>query len=520
MDFSLANHQQGTGADAGSDYGSDFTAEEEELVNKLLAKLPSEDDTPSNINNIEYDEEPGPTRMPRILGHERRSRSGTPLTEIKEARASVEVECNSSATNVESDESRAGRQRSVTVEPSTDTEAPDIRSPLERFRTAPKKALSVTDLISPSWCELQYWYTLTKHGRKKRTPAMRQGSAVHKTLEDEVHKSVAVSIETKEDAWGLRIWNIIQGLRTLRDTGMTRELEIWGVIDGLVVNGVIDELSYVCPDRELEEEVTARTAHGKGGKKAVSADQTSITDFLKSPSSGSGLKNSIIRDIRKITKPSSKIYLTDVKTRGTRSIPKGASFRPTLMQLMLYRHLLSNLATNRVDADVLFNRYELKSSATFTDGFITQVGSLNEVFYDAPAEPSQSEDLPASSQDSLQILLDNNSLKQLWALMIHEFQRTMPLGFGSIGDVLKAEYRDQVDGSILGIKTFVHDDGVLKSYLEDEMRWWRGEREAQGVSIEEAYKCRICEFAEGCTWRKAKIEEATEAHRTRSRSVV
>lgn len=407
----------------------------------------------------------------------------------------------------------------MSVEPTVKSDAADTRSPLERFRTAPRKALSVTDLISPSWCELQYWYTLTKHGRKKRTPAMRQGSAVHKTLEDQVHKSVAVSIETKEDAWGLRIWNIIQGLRTLRDTGMTRELEIWGVLDGQVVNGVIDELSYICPDRELEEEITARTAHGKGGRNAVAADQTTITHFMKLPS-GPGLKNSVIRDIRSITKPSSKIYLTDVKTRGTNSIPKGASFRPTLMQLMLYRHLLSNLASNNVDSSVLFKRYELNSSATFTDSFIAQVGSLNEVFYDAPTEAGDSAHLPESSQDSTQVLLDNNSLDRLWALMIQEFQRTMPQGPGSIGEVLKAEYRDQIDGSILGIKTFMYDDGVLQTYVADEMRWWKGQREAQGVAIEEAYKCRICEFAEGCTWRKAKIEEATHAHRTRGKSVV
>jgi len=348
---------------------------------------------------------------------------------------------------------------------------------------------------------------------------MRQGSAVHKTLEDQVHKSVAVSIETKEDAWGLRIWNIIQGLRTLRDTGMTRELEIWGVIDGQVVNGVIDELSYICPDRELEEEITARSAHGKGGKKAIAADQTTITDFMKS-SGGANLRNSVIRDIHSITKPTSKIYLTDVKTRGTNSIPKGASFRPTLMQLMLYRHLLANLASNKVDSSVLFNRYELNSSATFTDGFLAQVGSLNEVFYDAPTEPENSQDVPDSSQDSMQLLLDNNSLAQLWTLMIHEFQRTMPQGARSIGEVLKAEYRDQIDGSILGIKTFMYDDGVLQAYIADEMRWWTGQREAQGVAIEEAYKCRICEFAEGCTWRKEKMEEATQAHRTRARSVV
>lgn len=422
---------------------------------------------------------------------------------------------------VGSAESRAHKQRSDSVEanPGLESVVPDARSPLERFRSAPKKALSVTDLISPSWCELQYWYTLTKHGRKRRTPAMRQGSAVHKTLEDQVHQTVAIDIQSKEDAWGLRIWNIIQGLKTLRETGMTRELEVWGVVDGLVVNGIIDELSYICPDRELEEEVTARTAHGKTSKSTPPADQPSITSFLKS-ASGQDSQDEVVRSSRSLIKKTSKIYLTDVKTRGAKSIPKGPSFRPTLMQLMLYHRLLSDLATDKVNTNVLFNRYGLDASASFSDEFIAQIGGLKEVFYVAPSGPADGQDLPISSQDSIELLLGHNSIRQLWSLMIQEFRRTLPAGVHSIGNVLKAEYRDQADGSILGIKTFLYDADVMQSYLDDELSWWKGEREAQGVCIEEAYKCRICEFAEDCTWRKAKIDEAMQAHRTRSKSVV
>ena len=358
---------------------------------------------------------------------------------------------------------------------------------------------------------------------------MKQGSAVHKTLEDQVHQVVAVDIQNKEDAWGLRIWNIIQGLRTLRETGMTRELEVWGVLDGLVVNGIIDELSFICPDRELEEEVppaaaataaaATRAAHGKAARSPPPADQTSITNFLKS-NNGQDYKHGVIKNPRSLLKRTSKIYLTDVKTRGVKSIPKGASFRPTLMQLMLYHRLLADLATNKVDADVLFNRYGLDATAPFSDEFIAQVGGLNEVFYDAPSDPSEGQDFPVSSQDSVELLLGHNSIRQLWGLMIQEFHRTMPAGINSIGNVLKAEYRDQADGAILGIKTFLYDAGVMQTYLDDELSWWKGERETQGVSIEEAYKCRSCEFAEGCTWRKAKVDEATQAHRTRSRSVV
>ena len=61
---------------------------------------------------------------------------------------------------------------------------------------------------------------------------MKKGSTIHKTLEDEVHTTVPVEITTKEDAMALRIWNIIQGLRSLREFGITRELEIWGLVRG------------------------------------------------------------------------------------------------------------------------------------------------------------------------------------------------------------------------------------------------------------------------------------------------
>lgn len=336
---------------------------------------------------------------------------------------------------------------------------------------------------------------------------MRQGSIVHKTLEDQVHTMVEVDILTKEDAWGLRIWNIIQGLKTLRDTGMTREIEVWGVVDGLVVNGVLDELSYICPDRELEN------ATAKSNKDTPSAGQTSITNFLDHDSS-------VIKNLHDITEKTSKIYLTDVKTRGAKSIPKGASFRPTLMQLMLYHRLLSDLATNKVDSNVVFNRYDLDPTAPFSDSFIAQIGNLNEVFFDASTEPKQDPDISSPAQDSMQTLLEHNSLQSLWSLMILEFKRTMPAGVKSIGNVLKAEYRGQVDGAILGIKTFLYDNKVMQTYLDDELRWWKGEREAQGVCMEEAYKCGFCEFADECSWRRDRIEEATVAHRARTRSVV
>lgn len=341
---------------------------------------------------------------------------------------------------------------------------------------------------------------------------------MHKKLEDQVHQTVAVDVQTKEDAWGLRIWNVIQGLRTLRATGMTRELEIWGLVEGLVVNGVIDELSYMCPDRELEE------AAGPGliNKNVVPPDQTTIESYLQpafSQNNGPG----VLRNLKSLVKKTSQIYLTDVKTRGVNTVPRGAAFRPTLMQLMLYHRLLSDLAAKKVDPATIFDRYSLDSVKTFSDSFIAQFGNLNETFSETSSDPDSSQEPfsdPTQAQDAIQLLLDHNSLTKLWALMTQEFERTMTNGAASIGSVLKVEYRAQRDGSVMGIKTFLYDDEVIQSYLADEIRWWRGEREAQGVCEEEAYKCGSCEFAEECTWRKEKIEEATQRHRTRTSSVV
>ena len=352
---------------------------------------------------------------------------------------------------------------------------------------------------------------------------MKQGSAVHKVLENQVHTTVAVDIQSKEDGWGLRLWNVIQGLKTLRETGMTRELEIWGVVDGLVVNGVIDELSYICPEPELESiEDTPDAA-----KKTTAPDQRTITDFLGPSTLESHGTGAFNQPPSSSPKRPPKVYITDVKTRGTRSVPKGPSFRPTLMQLMLYHRILSDFATNKVTPDVIFDRYSLEADASFSDSFIAQIGSLHQDDIPAPHDPQdpypqEEASAPPSSpqEDPLPLLLAHNSLRKLWSLTTHELALTFPLGAASIGAVLEAEYRTPTDGEILGTKCFLYDEHVIGEYLGSGMRWWRGERPAEGVCVEEAYKCRTCDFFDECSWRRNKVEEATLKMRERKSSVV
>jgi exonuclease V len=362
----------------------------------------------------------------------------------------------------------------------------DTRPPLERFRTKPKKPLSVTDLVSPAWCELQYFYTLSKFGRKPRTQAMRNGSKIHQKLEDEVHTTVPVQVQTKEDRFALRMWNAISGLRCLRETGLTRELEVWGVLEGQVVNGVIDELSYECPDPVFEEQLEKAKAERDGGVVPLPPGQMSITEaFAKNRVQGgeSAMTDDSVLD--------RQIYIADVKTRSVRSKPAGASLRPTWMQLMLYRKLLESLSLNTVDAGTVFARYDVKPLEPLTSTFLEEIGGIGP-------------DNEASNYPNL---------LSLWALLVTEMQATLPPT--SLSSILRAEFRYAKTGDVIGSELTVYEDEIIDTYISEEMAWWKGTREAKGVQMEEAFKCRICDFSENCSWRKTKVEEATEKSRLR-----
>ncbi|KAL9086447.1 MAG: hypothetical protein Q9159_004159 [Coniocarpon cinnabarinum] len=391
----------------------------------------------------------------------------------------------------------------------------DTRSPIQRFRS--HKPLSVTDFTSPAWCELQYLYSLTHHGRKRRTSAMKRGSSVHKDLEDEVHVTVPIDVQTREDNWGLRIWNVIQALRTLRVTGMTREVEVWGVVEGEVVVGIVDELGYQCPDAELEARITGRDVEKKrkGHDIQIAPDQATISEFFK-PSQSS--VSSSADPAKNTTQRQQKhIYITDVKTRNSRYVPSASGMKPTHIQLVLYRRLLTSLASNTVPASLIFERYDLDPSVHFSDELIQQLAGLEDNF-DPSASASPLENATAPMEPAIETaveLLTHNNLSKLWELMMQEFAVTMPDAQETVSQVLQVEFRHAGDGKVMGKRTFAYDEEAVSGFAREEMRWWKGEREARGVEVEEAWKCGGCEFNAGCEWRRAKVEESVGRYRRR-----
>ena len=100
---------------------------------------------------------------------------------------------------------------------------------------------------------------------------------------------------------------------------------------------------------------------------------------------------------------------------------------------------------------------------------------------------------------------------------MEEFVRTMPThtNVAPVGDVLRAEYRATGTGKIVGVRAFAYDAKIIDTYIRQEMAWWAGERPTRGVDVEEAFKCRMCEFAEVCTWRRERVDEGLQKARLR-----
>ncbi|KAI5463710.1 exonuclease V [Mariannaea sp. PMI_226] len=522
-------------ADSDSEFGYDFSAEEEELLLQLASpcspQVPQTQILPGNDARLAEIDANSNKQEISSGHHESLLNCGaSPVLNLDSLQTSssmlnlvqpIGADFSSSEQDQQGQQgkpvvcypdlssalSRVGAQSEVPVaaeqdvqgEETAKNETPeDDRSPLQRFRSYPRRPLTVSDLTAGAWCELQYWYTLTRlpGGRRTRTKAMKMGTKVHQKLEDEVHTTVKIDIMSKEDGFGLRLWNFVQGLRTLRDTGLTRELEVWGMVDDNLVNGVIDDVSYENPNPEFEADLSSQGSQGEHR-------QSLLNDYFP-PSQANQASYS-----------SPKIYLADVKTRGSLAPVSNTSLRPAKIQLLLYHRFLSDMAAGRLNFLGVFRQYGLSPDEPFSDAFIAQIGSLHdEIFIDAPPD-LQDELLPTESTNDAALsgfqpssesnepdLLRYRTLRELLSLVQDELSATFPHGEHSMGHMLRVQYVHRQDGREIQVHDFPVSRQALDDYLTKYMAWWRGERQARGVEIEEAFKCRTCEFASDCSWRQ------------------
>lgn len=282
---------------------------------------------------------------------------------------------------------------------------------------------------------------------------MAKGTRIHKVLEEEVHTTVPVEVTTREDAFGLKLFNMCQGLDSLSEQGMTRELSVFGYLDGVFVQGIIDEITYLDPAQSHH--------HPHLDSKTQEWPPRSRTAFI-----------------------------TDTKTRATSRLPTGSQLRSTALQLMFYHRLLTLLPD--VPFAAVLAHHGLDGAAPFSDRFIAQIAAV-------------------ASGISLPELLENNSLHGLWVIVL----RHLGTAVSEVGATVGVVFRAQSNGGVMARRAWGVDAAALESHLGTTMEWWRGERPSVGVEIEDAWKCRSCDFEESCVWRLKQIEKLADGVRAK-----
>lgn len=174
-------------------------------------------------------------------------------------------------------------------------------------------------------------------------------------------------------------------------------------------------------------------------------------------------------------------HLSDTKTRARPQMPKFSKTEASKFQLMLYKHLFDALTRgpSAFDADAFFDALHLDPDAPFSDAFLAQTCANDN------APPT-----------NLRILLQNTLV--YFAL------------FPPLSPLLTLSYRSQQTLAPLGDIVFEYDEQAILSHLQKALGYWGGDRMSEvmrGVEMDEAFKCRICEFADACEWRRKKCEE-------------
>ncbi|TFK26634.1 hypothetical protein FA15DRAFT_262361 [Coprinopsis marcescibilis] len=330
---------------------------------------------------------------------------------------------------------------------------------MDRFRT--RGILSVSDLVGPTWCEVQYDYGLrqkrsrplesrpktftSSSGKKmsvekqvaeKNDHRTKQGQAVHKELEREIGlEELKVDVTTEAERWGLRLINIMASFQVLVSDGMTREMPVFGIVNDLIVTGIVDEIQQVplrrkaskrsstsaSPNRDSPSKRTRRSGSGSpdvnGRQLPTDAAPFMQTTIDVASTKGKGRARSPSR--RRI------LQVWDTKTRTVDWLPPDEDTYASRLQVMLYLRLLEGLLSIDVPFDfpAFWKKAGVDQSKAFSKRFIAQTGLL----------VHHNEGLPTTNLDGL---------VQSWQNLVESS------GVIEIDHKLRLIYRRQPEGTV------------------------------------------------------------------------
>ncbi|HIH50243.1 MAG: PD-(D/E)XK nuclease family protein [Candidatus Micrarchaeaceae archaeon] len=103
-----------------------------------------------------------------------------------------------------------------------------------------KSSIRASDIAAQYWCERQMEYNY-RYGRKI-TAQIKEGRAIHEELESETNVPIILQPRNYPDALYRDLYRSYMALLSLPENKRTREVSIYGSINGYTVVGKIDEL--------------------------------------------------------------------------------------------------------------------------------------------------------------------------------------------------------------------------------------------------------------------------------------
>ncbi|KAI0320074.1 exonuclease V [Amylostereum chailletii] len=305
----------------------------------------------------------------------------------------------SAGLSTASGSSRAGGKRANIWVGKIGVSTPAV-SPFQQFRRW-RKTLSVSDLVGPSWCEVQFDYGLRqgRAGKLEDRPASfvtaqgkvievekntavqndkvtKSGRSVHKKLEKQIRpEELVVETTTDEERWALRLVNMIASLDCLMNLGVCREMPVFGLVKNQIIIGIIDEIV-----RDSKTDAEDDSPVNKSGKRPTSSTHQTPKKVKKrrTPSPISPKLPSFgFYPLKRPVTPQPKshiLHVSDTKTRRNRGLPSHDDALGSRLQLMLYHRLLSGLLSPDFDFNTIWEKLQIDRFRRLSDKFLKQAG--------------------------------------------------------------------------------------------------------------------------------------------------
>ncbi|XP_038615602.1 exonuclease V [Tachyglossus aculeatus] len=171
--------------------------------------------------------------------------------------------------------------------------------------------------------------------------------------------------------------------------------------------------------------------------------------------------------------PKGELELMELKTRSRPLLPLAAQKDKDCFQVRLYKYLFDAMVRGQVTPAGLVRHVQLR-----------------------PEQP-----LSPQVQDVAQKTGFAEAAATLGELAELAFLRLTLSDLPCI-DRLQLKYSHQESGAALGAELVAFEERQVRARARDCVAYWKGQREPRGVDVEEAWKCRTCDYTEVCEWRR------------------